>query len=231
MAWIWATIPENNLSRAMNNVLQLSSLGATSQKKGAKPFQMQLKSRFIALPLAAVLTSGVFFSPVPVQAAPKSKTYKTGAVVLGALGAYLLSKGKTVEGAAVLGGGYLAYKKGEKERKNERYGYNGNAPYYNGNASYPDPNYNNGSYNNGGNSNWDTGWDNGNGSYNNGNTYPDNGYNNGNYNNGSYSNYGGNDDRECEEQDGFRKNGKAKKNKNRGNGQGRGNGNGRSWNR
>lgn len=200
---------------------------------------MQLKSRFIALPLAAVLASGAFVS-TPAQASPKSKNYKTGAIVLGALGGYLLSKGKTVEGAAVLGGGYLAYKKGQKEARNERYGSNygqgrynnDSSPYYNGNASYPDPNYNNGSYNNGnyGNGGYSNGNYGSNGSYNNGN-YGNNGsYNNGGYtygdsSNGSYNN----GDRECDDDTSYQKHSKGHKKNKRGNGNYRGFDNG--WNR
>ncbi|BCM90269.1 hypothetical protein IAD21_02120 [Abditibacteriota bacterium] len=170
---------------------------------------MQLKSRIFALPLAAVLASGAFFHSAPAQAAPKSKTYKAGAIALGALGAYFLSKGKTLEGAAILGGGYLAYKKGEKERKNEKYGSNyGNDRY----GSYDGRYDNNGGYNNGT-------YYNGNASYNSGSDYR---YNDSSYDNSDYSNsYDGDDsDRECQ---------------NEGNGRGRGNGqyrsNGRSWQR
>ncbi|RYX80432.1 hypothetical protein EON83_28595 [bacterium] len=133
---------------------------------------MQLKSRIIALPLAAVLASGAFFASAPAQAAPKSKIYKGGAIALGVLGAYWLSKGKTVEGAAAVGGGYLAYKQGEKERKNEKY------------DDRWDNNRNNGR-NNSRNNNWDNGRNNNNGNWNNSN------WNNGNdyrYNNSSYNN-------------------------------------------
>lgn len=129
---------------------------------------MQLKSRIIALPLAAVLASGAFLSPAPAQAAPKSKTYKTGAIILGAAGAYLLSKGKTVEGAAALGGGYLAYRKGEKERKEEK---------YNDRYGRYDDGRNNGGYYGGGN--------------NNGGYYGGTSNNGGYYGNGSYNGNGG----------------------------------------
>ena len=186
---------------------------------------MQLKSRVLALPLAAVLASGAFFHAAPAQAAPKSKTYKAGAIALGALGAYMLSKGKTVEGAAILGGGYLAYRQGEKERKREQ-----NAGRFGGidNGYYNNGNPNNGSYNNG-NTGWDTGWDNGNPRYNNNGGYYSNGsynnsgYNNGSYNNGDYVDQG----RQCpdDEQD-YRSNGQGRASyranaKQRGNGWGR----------
>lgn len=67
--------------------------------------------------------------PAPARA-DKAKNYKYGAIALGAVGAYLLSKGKTVEGAAVLSAGAYTYKKGEDARKatkgddyRDRYGY------------------------------------------------------------------------------------------------------------
>ena len=163
---------------------------------------MQLKSRFIALPLAAVLASGTLFSSAPAEAAPKSKLYKGGAIALGALGAYMLSKGKTVEGAAILGGGYLAYKQGEKARKNEKYDdrygrYDGRSDNGRDNGYYGNGAYNNGSYN--------QPYYNGNAAYNNGNDYR--------YNDGD-------GDRDCREEG-----------QGRGHGKGQHHSNGRSWQR
>ncbi len=66
----------------------------------------------------AVTTSAL----VPMQAAhaaDKEKTYKTGAVVLGALGAVLAVKGKTLPAVVAGAGAYYAYKKG-KDAGNER---------------------------------------------------------------------------------------------------------------
>lgn len=101
-------------------------------------------SRLLALFTAGVLTAGVMLHPAPARA-DKAKNYKYGAIALGAVGAYLLSKGKTVAGVAVLGAGAYAYKKGEDTRKSENYG---NRYGYN-NGSYNNGSYNNGSYNNG----------------------------------------------------------------------------------
>jgi hypothetical protein len=53
------------------------------------------------------------------HAADKEKTYKTGAVVLGALGAVLAVKGKTLPAVVAGAGAYYAYKKG-KDAGNER---------------------------------------------------------------------------------------------------------------
>jgi hypothetical protein len=67
----------------------------------------------------AVATSAL----VPMQAAHaadnKEKTYKTGAVVLGALGAILAVKGKTLPAVVAGAGAYYAYKKG-KDVGNDR---------------------------------------------------------------------------------------------------------------
>ncbi len=117
---------------------------------------MQLKSRVLALPLAAILASGALLSATPAEARTKSKDYKTGAIALGALGAYLIAKGKTGVGAAVLGGGVLAYNKSEQLRKRERNGYYN--PRYNSNYRYNPTN--NGSYGNG-----NSGYYNGNNDY------------------------------------------------------------------
>ena len=113
--------------------------------------QSARSSRLTALATALVLVAGVSISSVPAQARTSSKTYKTGAIALGALGAYYLSKGKTVQGAAAIGGGYLAYKKGQKVAGQERYGrtdyprYGSNSPYGSGNYGHSGTNYGNNS--------------------------------------------------------------------------------------
>ena len=94
-------------------------------------------SRLLAVLTAGVLSASVLLQPAPARA-DKAKTYKYGAIALGAVGGYLLSKGKTVEGAAVLGAGAYTYKKGEDARKadknddyryGDRYGYNNGYSY------------------------------------------------------------------------------------------------------
>lgn len=116
------------------------------------PMQSTRFSRLTALATALALVAGVSISSVPAQARPSSKTYKTGAIALGALGAYYLSQGKTVQGAAAIGGGYLAYKKGQKVANQERYGRT-DFPRYGSNPNYGG-NYgtnSNGNYGYGGN--------------------------------------------------------------------------------
>lgn len=54
------------------------------------------------------------------QAADKEKTYKTGAVVLGALGAILAVKGKTLPAVVAGAGAYYAYKKGKDAGNDDR---------------------------------------------------------------------------------------------------------------
>lgn len=102
-------------------------------------------SRFLALLTVSALTATALLQPATAHA-DKAKTYKYGAIALGALGAYMLSKGKTVEGAAVLGAGAYVYKKGEDTRKAEkddydrygnRYDYS-NGDRYTRNPIYPD---------------------------------------------------------------------------------------------
>ena len=75
-------------------------------------------SRLVALTTAAAITTMALLPAAPAQAAD-SKSYKYGAIGLGVLGAVLLSKGKTLEGAAALGGGYYAYKKSGSDRDEE----------------------------------------------------------------------------------------------------------------
>jgi len=143
-------------------------------------------SRLAAAATGLALLAGTFAasSPASARSHTSSKTYKTGAIALGVLGAYFLSKGKTVEGAALVGGGVLAYKKGQSVQKDERYGrynyprygynnrynapndrYYGNANSYDGNSNgyNGDPNgYNNGNdyrLNDGNQSgDWNSGW-------------------------------------------------------------------------
>lgn len=145
--------------------------GGKDAKPSRKSMQFVRFSRLPALATGLILIAGASLSSVPAQARTSSKTYKAGAIALGALGAYYISKGKTVQGAAAVGGGYLAYKKGQKVANQERYGRTG-YPRYGSNGNYGG-NYNsNGNYNYGGS---------------NSNVYPDaSGYDNSgpNYNTG-----------------------------------------------
>lgn len=112
--------------------------------------------RLLALLTVGTLAATALLQPAPAQAADKAKNYKYGAIALGVAGAYLLSKGKTAEAAAVLGVGAYTYKKGEDARKSEkdererydgRYGYNdprNNDRYPD--ARYPDPRPNDNRY-------------------------------------------------------------------------------------
>ena len=99
-------------------------------------------SRFLALLTVGALSATALLHPTPAHA-DKAKNYKYGAIALGVVGGYLLSKGKTVEGAAVLGAGAYTYKKGEdarKSAKDDRYGrydYNRGDRY----SRYPDARY------------------------------------------------------------------------------------------
>jgi hypothetical protein len=121
-------------------------------------------TRFTALTLAGVIAAGTLMSATPAHA-DKSKTLKYGAIGLGALGAYWLSKGKTLQGAAAVAGGLYAYKKGRdaqrKEHQDDWYsnyptygdgGYSGNGGYYGGydrndyGRGYGYSNYSNGGY-------------------------------------------------------------------------------------
>ena len=97
---------------------------------------------------AAALLPGLFLA-APAQAADKKKTYKTGAIVLGAASAYLLLKGKTLPGALAGAGAYYAYKKSQKASSDQYsqypgdlYGQNqdvypdGDSGYYPGDTGY-----------------------------------------------------------------------------------------------
>jgi len=112
------------------------------------------KARGMMLLAGAVVATTAMLPAAPAQAADKSKTYKAGAVVLGAASAYLIIKGKTVPGAIAGAGAYYAYKK-SKDAKQDEY------------AQYPDDGYYSqypGDYGYGGSNYPD---------YGSGNTYPD----------------------------------------------------------
>lgn len=99
-------------------------------------------TRLVALSTGLVLACAAF-STSPAQAMEKSKKLKYGAIAAGVVGAYLLSKGKTVPAAAVAAGGYYAYKKSQDARDQERFGsnsdYNDNRYGYNPDRGvYPD---------------------------------------------------------------------------------------------
>ncbi len=88
-------------------------------------------TRAIALLTATVLAGGALLHPTPARA-DKAKTYKYGAIALGAVAAYMAAKGKTVPAAVAAAGGYYAYKKSKDAKNNDRYGYNPD------DAVYPD---------------------------------------------------------------------------------------------
>ena len=75
----------------------------------------------------ALLTGGVLAaSAIALPAAhaaesKKEKQFKTGAVILGALGAYFVVKGKTVPAVVAGAGAYYAYKKSKDERNEYSY--------------------------------------------------------------------------------------------------------------
>lgn len=73
----------------------------------------QFRSRSLSLLTAGILATGACLQAAPAHA-DNSKTLKYGAIGLGALGAYMLSKGKKLEGAAALGGAYYAYTKSKQ---------------------------------------------------------------------------------------------------------------------
>ncbi len=114
-------------------------------------------SRLLAVATAGILSASVLLAPAPARA-DKAKNYKYGAIALGVLGGVLLSKGKTVEGAAALGAGAYTYKKGEDTRKADKYDNYGN---YGDRYGYNNS-YNNGDrygYNNSYNSGYDNRYD------------------------------------------------------------------------
>jgi hypothetical protein len=75
------------------------------------------KVRGMALLTGGVLTVSSLAAP-GVQAKTSSKDYKTGAVVLGALGVILATQGKTVPAVVAGAGAYYAYKKSKDRRYN-----------------------------------------------------------------------------------------------------------------
>ena len=104
-----------------------------------------LSSRAVALFTGGVLAATTLFHPAPAQA-DKAKTYKYGAIGLGVLGAYMLSKGKTVPGAAAVAAGAYAYKKSRDAEKSDRYDDyrtgNSRSSYPQYSSNYPDYNSN-----------------------------------------------------------------------------------------
>ncbi|HVF10082.1 MAG TPA: hypothetical protein VNA16_04725 [Abditibacteriaceae bacterium] len=117
---------------------------------------------------AAALLPGLFVA-APAHAVDK-KTYKTGAIVLGAASAYLLLKGKTLPGAVAGAGAYYAYKKSKKASSDQYSQYPGDR-YSQGQDVYPAEDY---GYYPG-----DTGYDGqySDGRYPNGGQYPNYGFN------------------------------------------------------
>jgi hypothetical protein len=103
--------------------------------------QFQPRStRTIALLTGAVLVAGTVLHPTPAHA-DKARTYKYGAIALGAVAAYMATKGKTVPAAVAAAGGYYAYKKSQNAKNETRYGYypDSNSTYSTSNgAVYPD---------------------------------------------------------------------------------------------
>ncbi|HEX8550409.1 MAG TPA: hypothetical protein VF681_02520 [Abditibacteriaceae bacterium] len=88
---------------------------------------MQSRSnRSIALFTGGVIAASLFASAAPARAAESNKTYKTGAIVLGAAAAIFAAKGKQLPAVVAGAGAYYAYKKSQEA--NNRYGNNdGNA--------------------------------------------------------------------------------------------------------
>jgi hypothetical protein len=123
----------------------------TSERKIAMQLNKRV-TRGVAVLTGGVLAASALFHPAPASAADKSKTYKAGAVALGAASAYFILKGKTVPAAVAGAGAYYAYKKGkeaenddyygrydERYRYDDRYDYSNRDDYY---SRYPnDPRY------------------------------------------------------------------------------------------
>ncbi len=76
----------------------------------------------VALLTGGVLAVSALSMPSAHAATTTSKKYKTGAIVLGAIGAYMAVKGKTVPAAIAGAGAYYAYKKSKDARR--EYSYN-----------------------------------------------------------------------------------------------------------
>jgi hypothetical protein len=150
------------------------------------------KSRSIALLTGGVLAASALMPMTPAHA-DKSKTYKAGAAILGAAGALMILKGKTLPGVLAGAGAYYAYKQGQKAKDKERYGqyqHPNNDPRY---SQYPDTNSgyydNSGTYDNRSN----TGYYDNRGTYDNTPTYDnrDTYDNRGGYSNSNDPYYGG----------------------------------------
>jgi hypothetical protein len=75
----------------------------------------------VALLTGGVLAVSALSAPSAHAETSTSKKYKTGAVVLGAIGAYMAVKGKTVPAVVAGAGAYYAYKKSKEQ---PRYSYN-----------------------------------------------------------------------------------------------------------
>ncbi len=75
------------------------------------------KVRGLALLTGGVLAVSSLTAP-GVQARTSRKDYKTGAIVLGALGVILATRGKTVPAVVAGAGAYYAYKKSQDRRDN-----------------------------------------------------------------------------------------------------------------
>ena len=76
----------------------------------------------VALLTSGLLAVSALSMPSAHAATTTSKKYKTGAIVLGAIGAYMAVKGKTVPAVVAGAGAYYAYKKSKDARR--EYSYN-----------------------------------------------------------------------------------------------------------
>lgn len=112
------------------------------------------KTGAVALLTGAIMAASSLL-PMTAAHADKSKTYKVGAIALGAASAYMILKGKTVPGIVAGAGALYAYKKSQDAKRDQNYARypassngqyptysqypdnNGNAPYYDGSSSYP----------------------------------------------------------------------------------------------
>jgi hypothetical protein len=77
------------------------------------------RARGVAMLTGAVVATSALVPMQAAHAADKEKTYKTGAIALGALGAILAVKGKTLPAVIAGAGAYYAYKKSQ-DADNER---------------------------------------------------------------------------------------------------------------
>ena len=114
------------------------------------------KVRGLALLTGGVLAVSSLTAP-GVQARTSRKDYKTGAVVLGALGVILATKGETVPAVVAGAGAYYAYKKSQDRRHNHNYA--NRYPTSRSHYSYNDRNNNQNVYPDAGDSeNYDSGY-------------------------------------------------------------------------